>query len=147
MSLSKPEFTFKECGKTCSKRSSLNKHKIFHESTQYPCIQCDNHFHTMWHLKRHKDIQGIPSTSVMCVALDWHYVNLKSQLINASNTYYGYLMSPFRTTDNSILSRIIHVAFTGRAQLLMKYLSLNISNILSLLFSRGLITVRSEKKY
>ena len=41
----------------------------------------------------------------------------------------------------------MHIAFTGRAQLLMKYLSLNISRIfLSLLFSLGLITVRSENK-
>ena len=53
MSLSKPEFTCEECGKTCSNRSSLNKHKIFHESPQYQCIQCDKHFHTKWHLKRH----------------------------------------------------------------------------------------------
>ena len=120
MSLSKPEFTCEKCGKTCTKRSSLNKHKIFHESTQYPCIQCENHFHTMWHLKSH----------VITHTGDWHYDNLKSQLINASNTYFGYLTSPFRTTDNSIRSQIIHVAFTGRAQLLMKYLSLNISNII-----------------
>ena len=53
MSLSKPEFTCEECWITCSYRSSLNKHKIFHESPQYQCIQCDKHFHTKWHLKRH----------------------------------------------------------------------------------------------
>ena len=87
-------------------------------------IQCGTLKGTLLH------IQEIPTTSVTCVALDWHYDNLKSQLINASNTSFGYLTSPFRTTDNSIPSQIIHVAFTGRAQLLMKYLSLNMSNIL-----------------
>ena len=83
-------------------------------------IQCGTLKGTLFH------IQEIPTTSVTCVALDWHYDNLKSQLINALNIYFGYLTSPFRTTDNGIPSRIIHVAFTGRAQLLMKYLSLNI---------------------
>ena len=87
-------------------------------------IQCGTLKGTLLH------IQEIPTTSVTCEALEWHYDNLKSQLINASNTFFGYLTSPFRTTDNSIPSRIIDVAFTGRAQLLMKYLSLNISNIL-----------------
>ena len=58
-------------------------------------------------------IPGISTTSVSCVTLDWHYDNLTSQLINASNTYFGYLTSPFRTTDNSIPSRIIYVAFNG----------------------------------
>ena len=39
---------------------------------------------------------------------------------------------------------MIHVAFTGRAQLLMKYLSLNILNILIITIFTRIITVRSE---